>query len=59
MDNSRILNKLLAGKFHGRRPVGRHDRWEDKNRTDSSLLLNVKGWRKLTGRGQGYLEGNY
>jgi hypothetical protein len=23
MDNSRILNKLLAGKFHGRRPVGR------------------------------------
>jgi hypothetical protein len=24
-------------------------RWEDNNRRDSSLLLNIKGWKKLAG----------
>jgi hypothetical protein len=42
MDNSRILNKVMDGKFHGR-PVGRAQlRGEDNIRRDSSLLLNIK-----------------
>jgi len=36
-------------KFHGRRHVGRPRlRWEDI-RKDSSLLLNIRGWRRLAG----------
>jgi hypothetical protein len=49
MDNSRIPKKVLAGKFHGRRPVGRPRlRWEDNIRRDS-LLLNIRGWRRRAG----------
>jgi len=50
MDNSRILKKVLVGKFHGRRPVGRPRlRWVDNIRRDSSLLLNIRGWRRPAG----------
>jgi hypothetical protein len=45
MDNSTVAKKILDGKFHGRRPVGRPRlRWEDNIRRDS-LLLNIRGWR--------------
>jgi hypothetical protein len=50
MDNSRISKKVLDGKFHGRRPVGRPRlRWEDNIRRDSLLLLNIRGWRRWAG----------
>jgi hypothetical protein len=46
----RIPKKVLDGKFHGRRPVGRPRlRWEDNIRRDSLLLLNVRGWRRGAG----------
>jgi hypothetical protein len=49
MDNCRISKKVLDGKFHGRRPVGRPRlRWEDNIRRDS-LLLNIRGWRGWAG----------
>jgi hypothetical protein len=49
MGNTRILKRVLNGKFHGRRPVGRQRlRWED-TRSDSSLLLNIRGWWRLAG----------
>jgi hypothetical protein len=49
MDNSRISKKVLDGKFHGRRSVGRPRlRWEDNIRRDS-LLLNIRGWRRWAG----------
>jgi hypothetical protein len=48
MDNSRIPKKVLDGKFHGRRPVGRPRlRWEDIRR--ESLLLNIREWRRWAG----------
>jgi hypothetical protein len=48
MDNCRIPKKVLDGKFHGRRPVGRPRlRWEDNIRRDS--LLNIRGWRRWAG----------
>jgi hypothetical protein len=47
MDNSRIPKKVLDGKFHGRRPVGKPRlRWEDNIRRDLLLLLNIRGWRR-------------
>jgi hypothetical protein len=47
MDNSGIPKKVLDGKFHERRPVGRPRlRWEDNIRRDSLLLLNIRGWRR-------------
>jgi hypothetical protein len=50
MDNSRIPKNVLDGKFHGRRPVGRPRlRCEDNIKGDSSLLLNIRGWRRLAG----------
>jgi hypothetical protein len=53
MDNSRIPKKVLDGKLHGRRPVGRPRlRWEDNIRRDSLSLLDEMG------REEGYLEGN-
>jgi len=49
MDNSRIPKKVLVGKFHGRRHVGRPRlKWVDNIRRDSSLLLNIRGWRRIT-----------
>jgi hypothetical protein len=44
MNNSRIPKKVVGGKFHGRRPVGKpHLRWEDIRR-DSTLLVNIREW---------------
>jgi hypothetical protein len=48
MDNSRIPNKVLDLKIHGRRHVGRPRlRWEDNIRRDS--LLNIREWRRWAG----------
>jgi hypothetical protein len=42
--------EVLDGEFRRRRPVGRPRlRWKDNIRRDFSLLLNIKGWRKLAG----------
>ena len=50
--------EILDGEFRRRRPVGRPRlRWKYKIRRDLSLLLNVRGWRKLAGD-MGYLEVN-
>jgi hypothetical protein len=50
MDNSRIPKKVMDGKFHGRRPVGRPRlRWEDNIRRESLLLLHIRGWRRWAG----------
>jgi hypothetical protein len=50
MDNYRIPKKVLDGKFHGRRPVGRPRlRWEGNIRRDS--LLNIRGWKRWAGDG--------
>jgi hypothetical protein len=44
-----IPRKVLNGKLHGRRSVGKPQlRWEHI-RMDSSLLLNTRGWRRLVG----------
>jgi hypothetical protein len=49
MDNTRIPEKIVNGKLHGRRPVGRPQlRWDDIRR-DCSVLLNIRGWRRLAG----------
>jgi hypothetical protein len=41
--------KVLNGKLHGRRYVGKPQlRWEHISR-GSSLLLNTRGWRRLAG----------
>jgi hypothetical protein len=48
--DTRILKKVLNGKFHGRRPTGRQRlRWEDNVRRDSSLQLNIRGCWRLAG----------
>ena len=45
------MPKIMNEKFYGRRPVGRpRRRWED-NRRDSSLLLNIRGWKSLAETG--------
>jgi hypothetical protein len=46
MDNSSISKRILDGKIHVRRP---QMRWVDNITRDSSLLLNVRGWRRLAG----------
>jgi len=48
MDSSKILKKVLVGKFHGRRHVGKSRlRWVDNIRRESFLLLNIRGWRRI------------
>jgi hypothetical protein len=48
MDNFIKLKKVLNEKFHGRRPVGGPRlKWEDNIGWNSSLLLNIRGWRRL------------
>ena len=39
----------MNGIFRGRRPVGRPRlRWKENIRRDSSLLVNVSGWKRLS-----------
>jgi hypothetical protein len=49
VDDTSIPKKVLNGKFHGKRRVGKPLlRWEDIRR-DSLLLLNITGWRRPAG----------
>jgi len=42
MGNSKIPKKVLNIKFHGRPRL----RWEGNTSRNSSLLLNVRGWKR-------------
>jgi hypothetical protein len=44
MDDTRMPTKVLKGKFHRRPQLI----WQDI-RSNSSLLLNIRGWRRLEG----------
>jgi hypothetical protein len=41
--------KVLDGKTHGRWPVGRPRLGREDITRDSSLLLNMRGWKRLAG----------
>ena len=46
MGNVRMPKNVLGKYFYARKPVGRPRlRWQD--REESSLFLNVRGWRRL------------
>jgi hypothetical protein len=42
-----IPEKVLNGKFHNTRPVGKpRTRWDDVVRRDTSEILGIRGWRR-------------
>jgi len=46
--DQRIPEKVLNGKFHKRRSVGRSRiRWEDAVQIDALQILGIWGWRKV------------
>ena len=47
MEEERISKKVLNGKFHTTRPVGRpRTRWADVVQRDTLQLLGTRGWRR-------------
>jgi hypothetical protein len=47
MEEERIAKKVLNGKFHNTRPVGRPTiRWEDGVQKDALQILGTRGWRR-------------
>ena len=47
MEDERIPKKVLNGKCHRKRPVGRpRIRWEDVVLWDTSQILAIRGWRR-------------
>jgi hypothetical protein len=47
MEEGRIPNKVLNGKFRNTRPVGRpRIRWEDAVQKDALQILGTRGWRR-------------
>ena len=47
MEEERITKKVLNGKCHNKRPVGKpRIRWEDVIQRDTSQILGIKGWRR-------------
>jgi hypothetical protein len=47
MEDERILNKVLNGKFHNTRPVGKPStRWKDVARRNISQIIGIRGWRR-------------
>jgi hypothetical protein len=47
MEEERIPKKVLNGKFHNTRAVGRpRIRWEDAVRKDALQILGTRGWRR-------------
>jgi hypothetical protein len=46
-EEERIPKKVLNGKFHTKRPVGRpRKRWADVVQRDALQLLGIRGWRR-------------
>jgi hypothetical protein len=46
-EDEQIPIKVLNGKFHNTRPVGKlRTRWEDIVWRDTSQILGIKGWRR-------------
>ena len=56
--NYRIPKKLLDGKLHGKRPMGRPRLRLEDIKIDSLLLLNTRGWWRLAGLSGGELLKN-
>jgi hypothetical protein len=51
MENKSIPNKVLNGKFHNRRPVGKtRKRWEGFVWNDTSQILGIRGWEEKSKR---------
>jgi hypothetical protein len=47
MEDERIPIKVLNGKFHKTRPVGKPKvRGEDVTRRDTSQILGIRGWSR-------------
>jgi len=47
MEEERIPKKVLNGKFHTTRPVGRpRTRWANVVQRDALQLLGIRGWRR-------------
>jgi hypothetical protein len=45
-DGERIPEKVLNGKFHNKRPLGKpRTRWEYVVLRDTSQILGIRGWR--------------
>ena len=68
MGDERIPKKVLYGRFHNKRPVGKpRTRWEDVVRRDTSHILEIRGlrrraedkeeWRRLLRGGPGPRRG--
>ncbi|KAJ4439841.1 hypothetical protein ANN_07969 [Periplaneta americana] len=48
MEGNRIPKKILEGKIHGKRPIGRpKNRWIDAVTIDSQDYLGTTAWRRL------------
>ncbi|KAJ4429788.1 hypothetical protein ANN_21992 [Periplaneta americana] len=48
MEGNRIPKKILEGKIHGKRPIGRpKNRWIDAVTIDSQVYLGTTAWRRL------------
>jgi hypothetical protein len=49
MEDDRFPKKVLNGRFHNARPVGRpRGRWVDAVQRDSLQILGTRGWRRRT-----------
>jgi hypothetical protein len=47
MEDERIPKRVLNGRFHNTRPVGRsRARWADAVQKDSRQILGTRGWRR-------------
>jgi hypothetical protein len=47
MEEGRIPKKVLNGKYHNTRPVGKpRIRWEDAVQKDALQILGTRGWRR-------------
>ena len=54
MEDGRLAEKVLNGKFHNTGPVSKpRTRWENVVRRDASQILGIREWRGQTeGRGE-------
>jgi hypothetical protein len=55
MEEETVPNKVLNGKFHATRPVGRpRTRWADVVQRDALQLLGIRGWRRRVANRDGW-----